>query len=46
MFYLLTSCIKDVEQTGFAVNDHLLSIAVLDGWVVLVHKMILDQLDR
>ena len=44
--YLLASCVEDVEQTGLGINDHLLSVAVLNSGVVLVHKMVLDQLDR
>ena len=34
-----------LQKTDLSVNYDLLSVAVLNGGVVLVHKMILDQLD-
>lgn len=31
---LLASCIQNVQQTGFAIYNHLLSIRILGGWKV------------
>ena len=45
LFYLLARCVEDVEEASLAVDYHLLPIAVLDRGVVLVHEVILDQLD-
>ena len=45
LFYLLARCIEDVEEASLAVDHHLLPIAVLDRGIVLVHEVILDQLD-
>ena len=36
---VLARCVKNVQQTRLPVNDHLLSLAVLDGGVILVNKM-------
>lgn len=41
----LTSGIKDVEQCNLIVNDALLAVRVLNGWVVLVDEVALDELD-
>jgi hypothetical protein len=43
--HLLARRVQDVKQAGLAVDHHLLPVAVLDGRVILVHKMVLDQLD-
>lgn len=43
--YLLPRRVQDVQQAGLAVYDHLLPVAVLDGGVVLVNKVVLYQLD-
>ena len=43
--HLLSGGVQDVEETRLAIDDDLLPVAVLDGGVVLVHKMVLDQLD-
>ena len=45
MKYLLPRCVEDVEETRLSVDDDLLPVAVLDGGVVLVHEVVLDQLD-
>ena len=37
--------VQNVQQTHLPVNDHLLSTAVLGGGVILVNKMVLDQLN-
>ncbi len=42
---LLAGRVQDVQQTRLPVDDHLLAVGVLDGGVVLVHKVVLDQLD-
>ena len=43
---LLPGGVEDVEQARLAVDDDLLAVAVLDRGVVLVHEVVLDQLDR
>ena len=45
LFYLLACCVEDVEEASLAIDHHLLPIAVLDRGIVLVHEVILDQLD-
>ena len=45
MGHLLAGSVQDVQKTRLAIDDDLLPVAVLDGGVVLVHKMVLDQLD-
>ena len=42
---LLASRVENIQETGLSVNNDLFSVTVLYGGVVLVHKMILDQLD-
>ena len=42
---LLAGRVEDVQEAGLAVDDDLLSVAVFDRRVVLVHKVVLDQLD-
>ena len=42
---LLARRVQDVQQTRLPVDDDLLPVAVLDGGVVLVHEVVLDQLD-
>jgi len=43
---LLTSGVEDIQQTRLPIDDDLLPVAVLDGGVVLVHEVVLYQLDR
>ncbi len=43
--FFLTGSVEDVKEARLAVNDNLLAIRVLYGGVVLVHEMVLDQLD-
>lgn len=43
---LLSGRVEDVEEARLAVDDHLLAVRVLYGRVVLVHEVVLDQLDR
>ena len=42
---LLARRVQDVQQTRLSVNDDLLPIAVLNGRIVLVNKMVLNQLN-
>ena len=45
MYHLLAGSVEDVKKTGFSVNDDLLPVAVLDGGVILVYEVVLDELD-
>jgi len=42
---LLASGIEDVEQRGLSIDGDLLSVAILDGRVILVNEVVLDELD-
>ena len=42
---LLSGRVKDVQEARLPVDHHLLAVRVLDGGVVLVHEVVLDQLD-
>ena len=42
---LLPGGVEDVEQAGLIVDRHLLPVRVLDGRVVLVDEVVLDELD-
>jgi len=43
---LLARSIQDVEKAGLVIDGNLLTVRILDGRVVLVDEMVLDQLDR
>jgi hypothetical protein len=43
--YLLACSVENVQEAGLPIYDDLLPVAVLYGGVVLVHEMVLDQLD-
>jgi hypothetical protein len=43
--YLLACSVEYVQEAGLPIYDDLLPVAVLYGGVVLVHEMVLDQLD-
>jgi len=42
---LLAGCVEHIEQRNLVVDDALLAVRVLDGRIVLVYKVALDQLD-
>ena len=42
---LQASRVEDIQSTGLSVNEDLFPVAVLYGGVVLLLKLILDQLD-
>jgi len=43
--FFLSSGIEDVEEAGLVVDGDLLSVGVLDGGIVLVNEMVLDELN-
>lgn len=43
--FFLSSCIKDINQTGSSINVDLLAIAIFDGGVVFSDKEVLDVLE-
>ena len=43
--YLLASSVKNIQEARLSIDDHLLSVAVLDGRIVLVNEVVLYQLD-
>jgi len=43
--FFLSCSIEDVEKRYLVVDDTLLAVRVLDGWVVLIHEVALDELD-
>lgn len=43
---LLSSRVQNIEQRDLLINDALLPVGVFDGWVVLVHEVALDELNR
>ena len=43
--YLLASGVKNIQEARLSIDDHLLSVAVLDGGIVLVNEVVLYQLD-
>lgn len=43
--YLLASGVKNIQEARLSIDDHLLSVAVLDSGIVLVNEVVLDQLD-
>ena len=42
---LLAGSVQDVQEACLAIYDHLLAVRVLDRGVILVHEVILDQLN-
>jgi len=42
---LLAGGIKDIEEGGLTVDCNLLPVAILDGRIVLINEVVLDQLD-
>jgi len=43
--FLLTSSIEDIEEGGLTVDGDLLPVTVLDGRIVFIDEVILDELD-
>ncbi len=41
----LSSGIENVQQASFLINGHLFSVRILNGRVVLVDKMVLNELN-
>jgi len=44
--FFLASGVKDIKKGNLIINHTLLSVRVLDGGIVLVHEVALDELDR
>lgn len=40
-----TSSVEDVKQAGLIIDGHLLAVRVLNGRIVLIDEVVLDELD-